>query len=241
MAIVTDGATRDGGGGGGGQTFPPSGDLSMGTNKLTNLKTPTANADAATKKYVDDADALKAPLASPTFTGTPAAPTAAAGTNTTQIATTAFVKTATTMDYAIAKATSAQSLTGGAWNKLTFDTTVTDSNNLLGTANQFTIQTAGMYTITMFCGFAGNTSCRVQVVICVNGAPDATGSDAITISTTKASRDSAEYWALSCSGSYLFAQNDVVYAYAYVSSNESTSNTGYTRLPYVYFSIVRTA
>ena len=32
-----------------------------------------------------------APLASPTFTGTPAAPTATAGTNTTQIATTAFV------------------------------------------------------------------------------------------------------------------------------------------------------
>ncbi len=36
--------------------------------------------------------AAKAPLASPTFTGTPAAPTAAADTNTTQIATTAFAK-----------------------------------------------------------------------------------------------------------------------------------------------------
>lgn len=35
---------------------------------------------------------LKANLASPTFTGTPAAPTATAGTNTTQIATTAFVQ-----------------------------------------------------------------------------------------------------------------------------------------------------
>lgn len=35
--------------------------------------------------------AAKADLASPTFTGTPAAPTAANGTNTTQIATTAFV------------------------------------------------------------------------------------------------------------------------------------------------------
>ena len=34
---------------------------------------------------------LKANLASPTFTGTPTAPTATAGTNTTQIATTAFV------------------------------------------------------------------------------------------------------------------------------------------------------
>jgi hypothetical protein len=34
----------------------------------------------------------KAPLASPTFTGVPAAPTAAVGTNTTQIATTAYVR-----------------------------------------------------------------------------------------------------------------------------------------------------
>ncbi|MFH1796258.1 MAG: hypothetical protein ABIF45_17350 [Pseudomonadota bacterium] len=38
--------------------------------------------------------ALKAPLASPALTGTPTAPTAAAGTNTTQIATTAHVKAA---------------------------------------------------------------------------------------------------------------------------------------------------
>jgi hypothetical protein len=37
--------------------------------------------------------AAKAPLASPTFTGTPAAPTASAGTSTTQLATTAFVDT----------------------------------------------------------------------------------------------------------------------------------------------------
>ena len=39
-------------------------------------------------------DTLKANLVSPTFTGTPAAPTATAGTNTTQLATTAFVTTA---------------------------------------------------------------------------------------------------------------------------------------------------
>jgi len=38
--------------------------------------------------------ALKADVASPTFTGTPAAPTPTAGTNTTQVATTAFVKAA---------------------------------------------------------------------------------------------------------------------------------------------------
>jgi hypothetical protein len=38
-----------------------------------------------------NAETLYARLASPTFTGTPAAPTAAAGTNTTQVATTAYV------------------------------------------------------------------------------------------------------------------------------------------------------
>ena len=41
-----------------------------------------------------------APLASPTFTGIPAAPTAAAGTNTTQLATTAFVQTAVSQGFA---------------------------------------------------------------------------------------------------------------------------------------------
>jgi len=35
-----------------------------------------------------------ASLASPTFTGTPTAPTAVSGTNTTQLATTAFVQSA---------------------------------------------------------------------------------------------------------------------------------------------------
>lgn len=40
----------------------------------------------------------KAELASPTFTGTPAAPTAASGTNTTQLASCAFVKTEITAD-----------------------------------------------------------------------------------------------------------------------------------------------
>ena len=48
----------------------------------------------ATSKAVYDAVKDLAPKASPAFSGTPTAPTASAGTNTTQIATTAFVKTA---------------------------------------------------------------------------------------------------------------------------------------------------
>lgn len=70
-------------------------------------------ADSANKRYVTDAQqtvigntsgtntgdqnlSTYAPLASPTLTGTPAAPTAVAGTNTTQLATTAFVQAAVT-------------------------------------------------------------------------------------------------------------------------------------------------
>ena len=47
-----------------------------------------------TKTEVDTALGLKAPLASPALTGTPTAPTATQGDNSTAIATTAFVKTA---------------------------------------------------------------------------------------------------------------------------------------------------
>ena len=52
------------------------------------------NDDASFSTTVTNSLAAKAPLASPTLTGTPAAPTAASGTNTTQIATTAFVTAA---------------------------------------------------------------------------------------------------------------------------------------------------
>lgn len=48
---------------------------------------------APSKNAVRDQVELLAPLASPTFTGTPAAPTATQGTNTTQVATTAYVQT----------------------------------------------------------------------------------------------------------------------------------------------------
>lgn len=52
------------------------------------------NNDANYAQTVNNALALKAPLASPALTGTPTAPTAASGTNTMQLATTAFVQTA---------------------------------------------------------------------------------------------------------------------------------------------------
>ena len=63
--------------------------------------TPTAGDSStklATTAFVTTADNLKANLASPTFTGIPAAPTASPGTNTTQLATTAYVDAAATLD-----------------------------------------------------------------------------------------------------------------------------------------------
>lgn len=50
------------------------------------------SAKYAREDHVHGSDTSKANLASPTFTGIPAAPTAANGTNTTQLATTAFVQ-----------------------------------------------------------------------------------------------------------------------------------------------------
>ena len=72
-----------------------------------------------TKTLQEDLD-LKAPLASPALTGTPTAPTASSGTNTTQIATTAFVQTAvSTKQNAItissSEPTSSQGSNGDIW------------------------------------------------------------------------------------------------------------------------------
>lgn len=70
--------------------------------------------------------ALKAPIASPTFTGIPAAPTATAGTNTTQIATTAFVQTAISGFEAL------PDQTGNAGKYLTTDGTTASWGEVVG-------------------------------------------------------------------------------------------------------------
>ena len=72
---------------------------------------------------------LKAPLASPALTGTPTAPTAAAGTNTTQVATTAFVGTAVSNLVASAPAAldTLNELATALGNDASFSTTITNS------------------------------------------------------------------------------------------------------------------
>ncbi len=66
--------------------------IAEGANKTTvDAALSSTSTNPVQNKAVNTALAAKAPLASPTFTGTPKAPTAAAGTSSTQIATTAFV------------------------------------------------------------------------------------------------------------------------------------------------------
>ena len=70
------------------------------SNPITSAAQGSGGGYLTRKDYVDSALALKAPLASPALTGVPTAPTAAAGTNTTQLATTAFVTSANTAQLA---------------------------------------------------------------------------------------------------------------------------------------------
>jgi len=101
----------------------------MGVNIGAATKTEIENLSGVTSNVQNQLNA-KAPLASPTFTGTPAAPTANAGTSTTQIATTAFVQTA--VSNLISSAPSAldtlNELAAALGNDANFSTTVT--NNL---------------------------------------------------------------------------------------------------------------
>ena len=114
---------------------PPATESIQGKIKLTNHLGGTA--DMPTVPGL----ALKAPLESPSLTGTPLAPTAAAGTNTTQIATTAFVTAATSgMQDAITLTTTgtgAASLTGSTLN------IPTPNNGTVTEVSALTIGTSG--------------------------------------------------------------------------------------------------
>lgn len=61
---------------------------------MAGAASPGAAAKAARSDHRHPTDTTRAPLASPALTGVPTAPTAAAGTNTTQLATTGFVQAA---------------------------------------------------------------------------------------------------------------------------------------------------
>jgi hypothetical protein len=86
-----------GGAGGTATTVVPVGGsgLGSGSNPLMDgVAAPGTSALMSRSDHVHPTDTSRAPLASPTFTGVPAAPTASPGTNTTQLASTAFVTAA---------------------------------------------------------------------------------------------------------------------------------------------------
>lgn len=88
-------APPSGGGGGGTVTSVAVANatgITWSGSPITGSGTLTPTLSSNLQSWSGIAPSAKADLASPTFTGTPAAPTAAAATNTTQIATTAYVK-----------------------------------------------------------------------------------------------------------------------------------------------------
>ena len=87
------------------------------------------NAQTAAQSYADTALALKADLASPALTGTPTAPTATAGNNSTQVATTAYVDTAVSalVDSAPGALDTLNELAAALGDDANFSTTVTNS------------------------------------------------------------------------------------------------------------------
>ncbi len=78
----------------------------------------------ARQDHVHPSDASRAALASPAFTGTPTAPTAAVGTNSTQLATTAFVlaQIAASLGFKVYHGTATLSSSSGTYY-LSFPTT----------------------------------------------------------------------------------------------------------------------
>lgn len=79
----------------------------------------------------------KAPTASPTFTGTPAVPTATLGTNTTQIASTAFVQAATSALSATIAASESAAATSASNAATQASNALTSANNAAASYDAF--------------------------------------------------------------------------------------------------------
>ncbi len=167
-----------------GQSFDGSANISIAPTDLTGVTSTAAelnildgatlstaelnHVDGVTSAIQTQLDA-KAPLASPDLTGVPTAPTASAATNTTQIATTAFVTTAVSnlVDSAPAALNTLNELADALGDDANFATTVstniglkanTASPTFTGTV---TIPTGGSITLPTIgdgANYAGSTS-----------------------------------------------------------------------------------
>ena len=113
-----------------------------------------------------------AALASPTFTGTPAAPTAAAETNTTQIATTAYTRTA--IRYVMHAYGAAPLYACRAW--VNFNGTGTVAIRASGNVSSITDNGVGDYTVN-FATDMGDASYAANISYGFNGYPNNTEND----------------------------------------------------------------
>jgi hypothetical protein len=113
----------------------------ISTATQTALDAKLASATAATTYETITNVALKAPLASPALTGVPTAPTAAADTNTTQIATTAFAKAEADAAQSAAESTASSALSG-----VTVGTTAFTAVNINSVAKQIAATTGNIAT-----------------------------------------------------------------------------------------------
>lgn len=138
------------------------------TNFATKDTLPTGNSGKIVKgteidnefNAIASAISSKADSASPTFTGTPAAPTAASGTNTTQLATTAFVA-------------------GAVSDSLTATTTLTNKTLTSPTINGGTI--SGITDLAVADGGTGRSTLTANAVLVGNGT---SGINSVSPSTT---------------------------------------------------------
>lgn len=112
------------------------GELTVDTDKKTVVVHDGSTAGGSPLAVAADVASAYAPINSPALTGTPTAPTAAAGTNTKQIATTEFVQTSVT-GVSTTFASSAENAAGTVKNKAVNPLGIREAFNATGSAPVF--------------------------------------------------------------------------------------------------------
>jgi hypothetical protein len=208
---------------------PASGDLTAidalaGTSGL--LK------KTATDTWALDTTAY-APLASPTFTGTPAAPTAAVDTNTTQLATTAYVVGQGYLKSATASSTY-QPLDGD----LTSIAGLAGTSGLLRktAANTWSLDTASYLTANQTITLSGDATGSGTTAITVTVADDSHAHTSSTISALDAADTTTGIFDIAriptgSTGTTVALGN---HTHSYLSSSTSSTQAGYFGDIYLY-------
>jgi hypothetical protein len=169
---------------------------------------------------------LKANLASPTLTGTPLAPTATTGTNTTQIATTAFVKTAidTSVQPGAVYQTTAPSspAVGQIWIDSDEDVTTFDSNII---RRKTITATAGQTVFTADLPFIdGFEQIFMNGLLLVKTTDYATsGGNTVTLTSAAAASDVIEIVSVTGANSMTYTQAETNTSVAPLSISANTT------------------